>query len=95
MEREPGEVTPPETGRSAPRDPAPGDPPSADPICVCGHPLAGAVSPDGVTMPDGEYMRFRRRTDYLMCVECLRLYRVRDLGAGVVKPLSELDLLAD
>ncbi len=66
-----------------------------NPRCVCGHSLASAVTPEGVTLHDGTYLRFRRRTDYMMCGQCLRLYRTRDLGTGNVKPLSEIDLLAD
>jgi hypothetical protein len=58
-------------------------------MCVCGQPLAEAVTPEGVVLPGGEQVRFRRTTDYVICNACLRMYRATDLVEGRVEPLGE------
>jgi hypothetical protein len=57
--------------------------------CVCGQPLAEAVTDEGVVLPGGELVPFRRTTDYVICHACLRMYRATDLVEGRVEPLGE------
>ena len=69
-------------------------PSSPAPPCLCGESLARAVNPpEGLTLPDGTYVRFRRRTDYVMCRSCLSLYRAQEVAMGKIQPLSGEDLL--
>jgi hypothetical protein len=57
--------------------------------CVCGEPLAEAVTDRGVVLPGGEQVPFRRNTDYVICSTCLRMYRATDLVEGRVEPVGE------
>jgi hypothetical protein len=35
-----------------------------------------------VTLVGGEYIRFKRKTDYVVCPECMSVYRAEDLITG-------------
>lgn len=36
----------------------------------------------GVTIVGGEYIRFKRKTDFVVCPECLSVYKAGDLLAS-------------
>lgn len=44
--------------------------------CICGGRLVRAVGEETIRTVDGEELRFRRRSDYVVCPSCLRGYRV-------------------
>lgn len=48
-------------------------------ICECGASLLAAVGEETITTVEGMQMVFRRRTDYVLCPRCLRLYSVSQL----------------
>lgn len=50
--------------------------------CLCGEVLLDRLDDPEVTTPDGERMVFRRNTDFVLCFNCLRLYRVSLLRQG-------------
>jgi hypothetical protein len=50
--------------------------------CDCGAVLVEDTSADGVTPIGGEPIRFRRETDYVVCVNCHKVYRATTLLAG-------------
>lgn len=60
----------------------------------CGERLVEGLTPDEVVARGGRRIRFRRRTDFVMCERCFALYRIGDLRAGRVEPLSDEDLLS-
>ena len=60
----------------------------------CGETLVEALTPDEVVARGGRRIRFRRHTDFVMCDRCFALYRIGDLRAGRVEPLSDEDLLS-
>lgn len=45
----------------------------------CGNPLARVLGEETITTLEGETMVFRRRTDYLLCRKCLRLFSIIEL----------------
>ncbi len=62
------------------------------PHCVrCGTSLLEAVTPDDISV-GGRQMRFRRKTDFVVCPRCMALYRAADLHEGKVVPLTDEDL---
>lgn len=64
--------------------------PAHEPLeCVCGEPLAAAVTGDALVTAEGERVPFRRHTDFVVCPSCLSLYRAVDLQAGVVRPVGQ------
>lgn len=50
-------------------------------VCECGEGLLTAVGEETITTVGGERMVFRRRSDYVLCPNCLRLYSVAQLRA--------------
>lgn len=60
--------------------------------CECGEPLADDVDDRGVVTVEGLAVAFRRRTDYVLCCMCLAFYRVADLRAGRVRPLTLMEI---
>lgn len=67
----------------------------AAPACRrCGEPLLESLTPDEVVTLGGRAVRFRRKTDFVMCRRCYALYRVGDLREGRVEPVSDEDLLS-
>lgn len=53
--------------------------------CQCGNQLIAVLGEETIKTLDGQVLVFRRRTDYLLCRACLKLYSVlklrgRDLG---------------
>lgn len=52
----------------------------------CGSILVESVDARGVTLVSGEYIQFRRTTDYVVCPSCHEVYKVRDLMAGASPP---------
>ena len=66
----------------------------AVPRCVeCGEPLAQAITPDEVVTLKGHTVRFRRHTDFLLCQTSMTLYRVNDVRAGRIVPVTDKDLM--
>lgn len=61
-------------------------------ICRCGDPLATGVTRDGLVTLEGLAVRFRRRTDYVLCPACLSFYRARDLRDGRLSPLTLMEI---
>jgi len=53
--------------------------------CLCGEVLLDRLDDPEVTTLDGERMVFRRNTDFVLCFNCLRLYRVSGLREGVLE----------
>lgn len=66
--------------------------------CICGEVLLDRLDDPEVTTLEGERMVFRRNTDFILCFNCLRLYRISLLRAeglenalfGQVNPAPEL-----
>lgn len=56
-------------------------------LCSCGAVLLQEAGQDTVTPIGGEPIRFRRTTDFVICSECLSVYRAADLLAG--RPVEE------
>ncbi len=53
----------------------------AEPVlCQCGAVLVESVDDKGVTLIGGEYIPFRRNTDYVVCPSCHSVYKVGELG---------------
>lgn len=48
-------------------------------ICECGERLLAAVGEETITTVEGHQLVFRRRTDYVLCPRCLRLYAIAHL----------------
>lgn len=48
-------------------------------LCECGAVLVKDVDAHGVTTVQGEYIRFMRKTDFVLCPSCHRSHAVRDL----------------
>ncbi len=44
--------------------------------CLCGEVLLDRLDDPEVTTLDGDRMVFRRNTDFVLCFNCLRLYRM-------------------
>lgn len=51
-------------------------------LCSCGAVLLQEAGEDTVTPLGGQPIRFRRTTDYVICPECLSVYRAADLISG-------------
>jgi hypothetical protein len=47
----------------------------------CGALLLEGTDATGVTLVGGEYIRFKRKTDYVVCPECMAVYPAEDLLA--------------
>lgn len=47
--------------------------------CTCGNRLIAVLGEETIRTLDGSTIVFRRRTDYLLCRACLRLYSVANL----------------
>lgn len=65
-------------------------------LCDCGEVLVAGADANGITMVDGTYIVFQRRTDYVACQSCLRSYPVRDLLQGRgdrPEPVEQLERL--
>lgn len=69
-------------------------------MCECGERLLAAVGDETITTVEGDQMVFRRRSDYVLCPRCLKLYTASQLrgpeGAEMVGDASvfaELDSL--
>jgi hypothetical protein len=64
------------------------------PRCVeCGEPLAQAITPEDVITLKGHTVRFRRHTDFLLCQKSMTLYRITDVRAGNIKPVTDRELM--
>lgn len=50
--------------------------------CTCGALLLEGTDATGVTLVGGEYIQFKRKTDYVVCPECMSVYKAEDLLAG-------------
>jgi hypothetical protein len=50
--------------------------------CRCGAILVDELTDDEVTPVGGDAITFRRTTDYIVCSDCNRVYRVSDLRSG-------------
>jgi hypothetical protein len=65
-------------------------------MCICGAALVEEVTDRGVRpVGGGDFIPFRRTTDYVMCARCLRTYDVRSLmaraeTAEVIESLEQL-----
>lgn len=51
-------------------------------MCECGQRLLAAVGEETITTVEGERMVFRRRSDYVLCPNCLRIYSIAQLRTG-------------
>lgn len=60
---------------------------------VCGAVLVESVNPDEITTVGGQHLRFRRHTDFVVCHQCMALYRARDLQDGRVVPVTDQELV--
>jgi hypothetical protein len=64
------------------------------PRCVeCGEPLARAITPEDVITLKGHTVRFRRHTDFLLCQKSMTLYRITDVRAGNIVPVTDKELV--
>jgi hypothetical protein len=63
------------------------------PCARCGQSLAERRAPDEFVAADGRSFRFRRKTDFVVCPNCMALYRARELHEGRVRPVSDQELL--
>lgn len=59
----------------------------------CGESLAESGAPGEFTTAGGRSLRFRRKTDFVVCPRCMALYRAGDLHEGRVRPISDDELL--
>ncbi len=48
-------------------------------MCECGAVLVKDVDQNGVVTIDGDYVPFKRKTDFIACASCLRSYPARDI----------------
>ena len=60
----------------------------------CGQRLVLELNADEVVTLGGRRMRFRRHTDFVICPRCFELYRIGDLRAGRIEPVSDEDLIS-
>jgi hypothetical protein len=63
------------------------------PCDVCGETLVEAITPHEVVAVGGRRVRFERHTDYVMCPHCMTMYRITDLRAGHVVPVTDTELM--
>ncbi|MGH2723537.1 MAG: hypothetical protein ACRDI0_04585 [Actinomycetota bacterium] len=70
------------------------DAPGGAMLCaVCGESLGESAAPGELVTIGGRSLRFRRKTDFVVCPRCMALYRARDLLEGKVRSVSDQELL--